>query len=353
MTSPARFLFEHDFAAPVVVEPEEPQIPMIEVEEHEKLLAAAIEAAREEGYQSGFEAGKGDVEAKAAQAQASQAKRTAEEAKRLALAAQSALAAFDADHVRVEKLALELAYQSAKRLAENLIGQRPEVEILALVEACLSPLREAPHLVMRLNPAICETLEPQLKKMAHEKGFEGRLMILAEPEVLPGDCRVEWADGGISRNRAEMEAEIESHIRTYAEANLGVALDLEPAAPDQSSVPDADSAVGIDDTKMASEQGIGPRDAKTTPVASSDAADDTSSTTPDASATPAPSVTPAPADPSAPPEAAADATADTPAASAPSETAQHAPTTDQVTDQELPSQSPDLAQDDDPAKTAE
>jgi hypothetical protein len=39
----------------------------------------------------------------------------------------------------------------------------------------------------------------------HEKGFEGRLVILGEPEIVRGDCHIEWADGGILRDRKALE----------------------------------------------------------------------------------------------------------------------------------------------------
>lgn len=234
MTSPARFLFEQDFSTPVLVEevPQAPEIPMIELAEHEKRVEAAKEAARQEGYQVGLEAARHEAEVKAAEMQAAQTKRTADEARRLATAAQSALAAFDADRFRLEKLALELAYHAAKQLAETTLTAQPEAEIIALLEKCLAPLRLAPHLVLRLEPGICETLEPQLQSIAQEKGFEGRLMILPEPDVRPGDCRVEWADGGISRDRSKMEADIEAHIRAYAATNLGLEVDLNPHSPE-------------------------------------------------------------------------------------------------------------------------
>ncbi len=44
------------------------------------------------------------------------------------------------------------------------------------------------------------------------RGFEGRLVILAEPEIALGDCRVEWADGGVIRDRAAIEAAIDDAV---------------------------------------------------------------------------------------------------------------------------------------------
>jgi len=36
----------------------------------------------------------------------------------------------------------------------------------------------------------------RFERLAKQSGFEGRLVILAEPEIDAGDCKIEWADGG-------------------------------------------------------------------------------------------------------------------------------------------------------------
>ena len=37
-------------------------------------------------------------------------------------------------------------------------------------------------------------------------------MVLAEPDIAPGDCRIEWADGGISRDSAATEHAIDEAV---------------------------------------------------------------------------------------------------------------------------------------------
>jgi len=49
-------------------------------------------------------------------------------------------------------------------------------------------------------------------------GFEGRLILLAEPGMAPGDCRIEWADGGLVRDRAATEAAIGEAVSRYLAA---------------------------------------------------------------------------------------------------------------------------------------
>jgi flagellar assembly protein FliH len=40
-------------------------------------------------------------------------------------------------------------------------------------------------------------------------------VVLGEPEIMPGDCRVEWADGGVVRDRAAVELAIDGAVNRY------------------------------------------------------------------------------------------------------------------------------------------
>ena len=37
----------------------------------------------------------------------------------------------------------------------------------------------------------------------------------AESDIAPGDCRIEWADGGLDRDRARAEAAIAEAVENY------------------------------------------------------------------------------------------------------------------------------------------
>ena len=51
-------------------------------------------------------------------------------------------------------------------------------------------------------------------------GLASRLVVLAEPEIAPGDCRIEWADGGIRRESAATEQAIEEAVARYLDARI-------------------------------------------------------------------------------------------------------------------------------------
>ncbi|MBB4301227.1 flagellar assembly protein FliH [Rhodobium orientis] len=214
MAAPARFLFDTDFSAPAEPEPVEPEVfeeaSDAPLSNHLNALVAAEKRAYARGHADGME----EMTAKAR-------KRMADEAGRLVSAAQGILGALDADRVRIEREAAELARQIAGKLVDHLIAREPTGEIAALIEDCLGPLRQAPHIVVRVEENDADAIKAEVDRIAHERGFLGRLVVLGEPDLARGDCRIEWADGGIVRDRAAIEAEIDAAIETYFRARDG------------------------------------------------------------------------------------------------------------------------------------
>jgi len=209
MASPARFNFDLDLnSAPPPVQqrqkPKEAEVPGVDLITHLVQLGEADQKGRAEG----FEAGRVSAEARAAE-------RLADEAARLAHACQLMIATLDADRLAVEKQAVDLALSIASRLAERLIEREPIDEVRKLLAECLGPLRKAPHLVLRINVDDADAIRPHVDRLVKENGFEGRMVILGEEDMARGDCRIEWADGGIVRDRASVVAGIEALIAQY------------------------------------------------------------------------------------------------------------------------------------------
>ncbi|WP_422377755.1 FliH/SctL family protein [Roseibium sp.] len=210
MSNPSKFLFNVDFSEPEepeVVAPPEPEIPMIPVSEHKKLLKEAQAKAFEEGRVKALQ----DLQTK-------QETLLTEEVGHLVRAVGQVLETLDEVQAAREQDAISLSFLVARRLCAHLIARQPLAETVALVSECLGPLRKAPHLVIRIAEKDVEALKAQVDPIVHEKGFEGRLVILGEPEISRGDCHIEWADGGIRRDRKALEGEIDTSIRAYLRA---------------------------------------------------------------------------------------------------------------------------------------
>jgi flagellar assembly protein FliH len=215
MASPARFNFDLDFDSPpsppvAVVKqaaPKEPEVPSVDLVTHLLQLNETDQRARAEG----FEQGRASAEAQAAQ-------RLADEAARLTHACRALLDRADADRLAVEREAVDLAVAVARKLAGKLVEREPLAEIRALIADSLAPLRKAPHLVLRIAVEDADAIRPHVDKLVRENGFEGRMVILGEDDMPRGDCRVEWADGGIVRDSARVSADIDAAVARYMDA---------------------------------------------------------------------------------------------------------------------------------------
>jgi len=103
----------------------------------------------------------------------------------------------------------------ARKLCSALMAARPLAEVMALVSDCFSHLVSTPHLVVRINEQLYDAARERIERMAKQSGFEGRLVILAEPDIEFGDCKIEWADGGVVLERAAIEAKIDELVGRY------------------------------------------------------------------------------------------------------------------------------------------
>jgi len=171
---------------------------------------AAIADAEKIAFREGFEAAKKEAEQKSA----SQLERIATDMKLLI----GRLAALE---TKLEREAIDVAAAIARQLAPALIARQPLAEIEALVVDVLSHVRSAPHVAIRVAPEMAETAGVRLKKLADERGFASRLVILPDPAIKGGNCLIEWADGGVSRDMQAIDARIQQAIQSFLGVSPG------------------------------------------------------------------------------------------------------------------------------------
>ncbi|MBL8567667.1 MAG: flagellar assembly protein FliH [Phreatobacter sp.] len=200
MAAPVKFLFDTEFAAEAKREAE----PKVTLAEHRNLIALA----RQEGQAAGFLAGEAEA---MASVERQRAIAFAAIGDRLTVAAE-ALRVLEG---RLEQEAIDIAVAVAGRLAGALTAREPLAEIRRLVGDCFANLRGVPHLVVRVHDDLMEQARTELTRLASERGFEGRLVILAEPTIAIGDCRIEWSTGGIMLDRDEITMRIAEAVERY------------------------------------------------------------------------------------------------------------------------------------------
>jgi flagellar assembly protein FliH len=199
MAAPAKFLFDMDFSAPDRMR-ERPATPAE--------IAQKVAAAEARAYRDGYDAAQREAKAESD-------RRSAAALEEIGVNIKSIAQRFSGIETRMETEAVDVAVAVARKLCSTLIAAEPLSEIIGLVKDCFSHLVATPHLVVRINEALYDTAHERIERLAKQSGFEGRLVILAEPEIATGDCKIEWADGGVVLEREAIEAKINELVGRY------------------------------------------------------------------------------------------------------------------------------------------
>ena len=199
MAAPAKFLFDTDFAAPDKTR----ERGATAAEIAEKIANAEARA-----YRAGYEAAQREAKAESD-------RRSALALEEIGIAVKAIASRFSGIEARMETEAVDVAVAVARKLCNELVSREPLGEITALVSDCFSHLVATPHLVVRINDQLYDAARDNIERQAAQGGFEGRLVILAEPGIATGDCRIEWADGGVVLERAAVEAKISELVGRY------------------------------------------------------------------------------------------------------------------------------------------
>lgn len=199
MAAPAKFMFDMDFSAPDKAR---------EKAATQAEIVQQVAAAEARAHRDGFAAGQREAKAESD-------RRAALALEEIGVAIKNIATRFAGIETRMETEAVDVAVAVARKLCNELIASEPLAEITGLIRECFSHLVSTPHLVVRINDALYEVARQRIEKLAKQSGFEGRLVILAEPAIANGDCKIEWADGGVVLERTAIDTKINELVGSY------------------------------------------------------------------------------------------------------------------------------------------
>ena len=108
--------------------------------------------------------------------------------------------------------AARLALAMARKIAPAALAALPAGDVeIALRQAMHQAIAE-PRITLRAAPVVIAALEPRLTDIAHEEGYEGRVLFAADPAVTGADCRIEWRGGGAERSEQVIEEALSALI---------------------------------------------------------------------------------------------------------------------------------------------
>ena len=127
----------------------------------------------------------------------------------------SVRAALDTSHAEIEALrdeAAKLALAMARKIAPAALAALPAGDVeIALRQAMHQAIAE-PRITLRAAPAVIQALEPRLTDIAHEEGYDGRVLFAADSAMTGADCRIEWRGGGAERCEQTIEEALSALI---------------------------------------------------------------------------------------------------------------------------------------------
>lgn len=217
-TSARRFLFGDDFREPRPAE----------TRERDSEREAMHEQAVRDAYETGREAGRREADAE-------MARQLADAVGRLETLLPAFLERSDVVAAETEAECLRYFDTLARKLAGSALNDRPLAAVADAAVAAFRHLRGVPHLAVRVSAPLVEEAESLLRRLGREQGFEGRIIVLGDEDLLPGDARLDWGDGGVVRDRLAFEAAIDRALAAARHSPANTSEAAERAAGDHTT----------------------------------------------------------------------------------------------------------------------
>lgn len=113
---------------------------------------------------------------------------------------------------RLRREAALVAVSTAKALAPALGARFPAAEVETLLADTLPQLHGEQRLVVRVSAPSLAMLVPRIEQITADAGFGGKVELAVDPMLAGEDCRIEWSNGGVTRDRAAVEAQVDAAV---------------------------------------------------------------------------------------------------------------------------------------------
>ena len=184
-----------------------PAAPEISPEEK---LKAQMDAAREEGYVQGHAAALEEAET-------TREHYVADAINLIAKGMEKVVEQQRAAYGQVAEEGLRMVYAVVRKLLPPIVQNHAADTIGEFVKEVLPLATSEPQLVIRAHSMIVEDLDRRLQEVMGKSGFRGTFNVVADHELQPGDCRIDWEGGGADRD----EVRIWRNIRESMAASFG------------------------------------------------------------------------------------------------------------------------------------
>jgi flagellar assembly protein FliH len=193
-----RFLFDQDFSGRPTRDGTRASLNEAQLSPE---ALAAMEARFEEGRALGLAEAQASIEAQSTASLAA-----------IATTMRAVSYSLDRELKRIETDSIQMAVTLAKLYADVLIDRDPAPLIAEAMRKCSEMTDNEAALVITIGASAPPSVREAISKAASEVGFAGPISIREDEELVPGDVRITWPEGGYMRERAKIDAIIRSMI---------------------------------------------------------------------------------------------------------------------------------------------
>lgn len=159
-----------------------------------------------------------------AEAQGSQEQKTAQLLEKIMGMLELLIAAEERREIENMMHATKLALRVTHKLLPNFTQKYALQEIERVIIENLEVRKDEPRIAVMVPTFHLDNLKARVDDMALQRGFAGKLILIADDAMDLSDCRVEWADGGAERMYERLFAQIENEFAKSI-ATMKTALD--------------------------------------------------------------------------------------------------------------------------------
>ena len=116
-----------------------------------------------------------------------------------------------ADQQLVEQ-AVQLSLTFTRKLMPELSRRQGIAEIEAVARECLQGMLNRPRIVIRVAEEMLEPMGARVTALTDDLGYDGAVILRGDAALSPGDCQVDWAEGGAERISQRIWQDIESAV---------------------------------------------------------------------------------------------------------------------------------------------
>jgi len=71
---------------------------------------------------------------------------------------------------------------------------------------------EEQRIVVRVHDTMLDEVVKRLPKLQEQQAFAGKVIVIADQSVVAGDCKIEWADGGLERLSRTLSQQLDAAL---------------------------------------------------------------------------------------------------------------------------------------------